>query len=135
MMNALTKLTLVLAGILVGWGISWVCSYSSSKNGSDLYVELEEIFKYSTTEIKGEADSCEGDKSKTVGAVLGSIFQSNMEMTRNSVSLLCHERECGLIYDYCKPWQTQECGSRILRFGLNENMKIKPDSFVCIDAP
>ena len=134
-MNRIIKLMLLLIGLSVGWGASWVSSYFETNNEVDLNIELEKIFKYSTTGIKEEADSCEGLKHRTVGSVLGSIFGSNMERPKNSVSLLCYEQECGLIYNDCKPWQTQECGSRILRFGLNEDMEIDPSTFACVDMP
>lgn len=127
--------TLLAIGIFLGWYSSWVYSYYPSKEDNDLYIELEEIFKFSGLEIGGDNYSCEGNGNRTVGAVLGSIFQSNMNMPRNGVSMLCHENKCGLIYNYCKPWQSQECGSKILRFDLRENKKIIPESFVCLDVP
>ena len=133
-MKLIVSITLIAFGALLGWWGSWAYSYFPSKE-EELYVNLEEIFQFSETEITDGNYSCEGEGNKTVGAVLGSIFQRNMESLRNSISLLCHENKCGLIYDYCKPWQSQECGSRILRFDLSENKVIIPGSFICIDAP
>ena len=131
----ITRTVLVLIGIVIGWYCSWVYSYLPKASEVEVYIDFEEIFKYSNVEITNENNSCNGNNSKTVGEVLGSIFQPNMGNKRNKVSLLCYENKCGLYYNYCMPWQSQECGSRILRFDLDENKKIITKSFVCVDAP
>jgi hypothetical protein len=131
----LISLFFLVTGISGGWFLCWVTSYFASETEQVLSVDLEQLFKFSETQISDEKYSCEGNENRTVGAVLASIFQSNMSMPRNSVSLNCYENACGLIYNYCKPWQSQECGSRILRFDLTEKMEIIPESFSCIDAP
>jgi hypothetical protein len=132
---SLAGIVFLITGICSGWFLCWVASYLPSETEKALSVNLERVFKFAETQIKDENYSCEGNENRTVGAVLGSIFQSNMNMPRNSVTLNCYENACGLIYNYCKPWQTQECGSRILRFDLTKNMEIIPESFTCIDAP
>ncbi len=129
------KISILFLGIAIGWLCSWVYSYFPSHNESNLDVNLDDIFKFSNTIIESHNYSCEGDDNRIVGAVLGSIFQSNIDNTRNTVSLDCFENKCGLIFNYCKPWQSQECGSRILRFDLNNDDEIIPESFVCIDLP
>jgi hypothetical protein len=132
---SLIGVTFLVIGLLVGWYSSQVCSYFTSNDNNILDIDLEEIFKFSEVEIRGDNYSCEGDKLRTVGAVLGSMFQSSMNMPSSRISMICHENKCGLIFNYCRPWQTQECGSKILRFDLSENKAIIPKSFTCIDAP
>ena len=44
-------------------------------------------------------------------------------------------RNCWISVNECNLWQDTECSVRILRFDLDEEDQILPDSFVCLDVP
>jgi uncharacterized protein YaiE (UPF0345 family) len=126
---------ILIVGLLMGGTYIWVSSYLDDPRENKTLITLEEVFKYSNTQIESEHFSCEGETGKTVGAVVGSIYDFNNQNTRNMVSFGCFENTCVLSISDCKPWQSQECGSRLLRFEINTKKEIDPTSFTCIDVP
>ena len=138
--KALVRVLTLILGVATGEIYSRAYSYFPAQNQSSHGVSLEESFKFSKTSIEIKSDACGGGK-KTVTTVLGNIFESNTNNARNArnarnaVSLHCFDNQCGLIVSDCKPWQSQECGSRTLRFNTNNRHKIIPTSFVCTDMP
>ncbi len=135
-MKSFISYSLVLiVGLLIGGTIMWVSTYFDNPKKSKPPIVLEEVLKYSNTHIESKNFSCEGKIQKTVGAVIGSIYDFNNHNTRNMVSFGCFEKTCVLSISDCKPWQSQECGSRLLRFEINADNEIDPTSFTCIDVP
>ncbi len=126
---------ILLLGLSLGLLLSSLYSYMPSQHQSKPAVKLEDIFKLSNTKIDTAHNSCVGDSNRSVATVLDSIFQSALNQKSNIISLDCFEHKCALSINDCKPWQSQECGSRILRFDLDHDKNILPHSFVCIDTP
>ncbi|MCP4180187.1 MAG: hypothetical protein GY756_20680 [bacterium] len=129
-------LLILFVGILIGSSYIWISTYSdTSGNYSENKIELEEVLKYSNTQIKDDNFSCEGETAKTVGAVVGSIYNMNNHNIRNMVSFGCYNNTCSLSISDCKPWQSQECGSRHLVFEINNEKEIDSTTFKCFDVP
>lgn len=135
MNNIPTHILLVLIGGLIGGSISWVLSYYPGFSYVQDKINIEEILKHSNTPITNNNFSCEGETKSNVGSVIGSIIELNNLNKRNMLSFGCYQNICTFMVTNCLPWQSQECGNRILKVNLDEKNKILPDSFSCIDIP
>ncbi len=128
-------LIILFVGILIGSSYVWISSYSDTSGNYENTIELEKVLKYSNTQIKDNNFSCEGETGRTVGAVIGSIYDINNHNIRNMVSLSCFNNTCVVSISNCKPWQSQECGSRHLTFEIDNEKEIDSTTFKCIDVP
>jgi hypothetical protein len=135
MRNSLIYLLIFSLVLVVGATAIWVNSYFPDKTGTNYEAMLEEILVYSNTAISPENYSCEGDPVKTVGSVVASLLELNNINSRNMLSFGCNDKVCTMSVSNCKPWQEQECGSRFLKFFLNEKNGIDVNSFECLDIP
>ena len=134
MKQSLKFSTIFAFGLFIGFTLFWIKSHTTV-NINDKNIMLTQIIKSSGTTITPENFSCEGDTESTVGAVAASILEYNLIYDRNRVSLGCFEKICNLSVSYCPPWKTVECGSRLLKFEIDENNRIQEESFTCIDMP
>jgi hypothetical protein len=134
MRNILTGLGLLLLGFYAGAKVTWLQSYTYQPVPSPP-VTLETLFAYADTPIAPEDLCSEGDTAHNVGAVMASIFWRNESYTRNRVSYYCMDEECFLSHSGCAPWQSSECGARVLRFGMLPDGGVDASSFSCIDIP
>jgi len=125
----------VILGSLIGGGIVWVDSYSENDILTDQQKFLESILANSEIVISKENYSCEGNSVKKVGAVIASLLESNRSSKRNSLSYGCYQSVCTMSVSNCKPWQTNECGSRYLKFNIDEEGNINASTFSCFDIP
>ena len=119
----------------MGGCLVWVNSYSGDRIVPNQQELLEEMLSYSEIVISEEHYSCEGKPVKTVGAVVASLLESNNSHTRNILSYGCYGLVCTMSVSNCKPWQESECGSRYLKFNLNNVGNIEASSFTCFDMP
>lgn len=126
---------LLLIGAVMGAGIVWRYDHMSNPIRDTLPISLEQVFRHANTDIMVERFSCEGDTAANVGAVIASIYERNALNRLNQTSYLCSGNECMLSVSNCKPWQSSECSSRILKFGLLSQEEIDVSSFTCIDVP
>lgn len=126
---------LVFIGAIIGGGVTWVFSYYPNYDYREDSIKIEDILKYSNVIITKDNFSCEGEINSNVGAVVGSIFESNRSNKRNRLTFGCYQNNCTLMVTNCMPSQSHECGNRILKFYLNEANVIQPDTFSCIDIP
>jgi hypothetical protein len=131
----ISHLLVLIVGLFMGGTYMWMSSYLDRSIENKTPITLEEVLKYSNTHIEDEHFSCEGEIGETVGAVIGSIYDFNNQNVRNMVSFGCYDSSCVLSISNCKPWQSQECGSRLLRFEINTNKEIDTASFACLDVP
>lgn len=134
----------VQVGVLTGGLAVWAGSYSDS---SDLIVERAEPVSeqlallqcYSHMPIQTENFNCSDihliGLKPTVGDVLASMMSSNLTSVRNRQSFECIDNVCSLSISDCKPWQSSECSTRVLKYEIDQDQQIKPDSFHCIDVP
>ncbi len=122
-------------GICIGGGGFWLSSHIALRDVGNNKIKFEKLLKYSKFKINKDRFHCEGNIDRDVSAVIGSIFDSNDLNVRNKVSFECSEKECTLMISNCKPWQSDSCGSRFLRFELNDQNEIDPSTFECIDVP
>lgn len=144
-MNPNLKIVIgIQAGMLIGGIAVWAGSYSSVSNSASEFpqktqAQLAHLVRYSNSLIKAENFSCDyieltGIKP-TVGNVIASMMSMNLSSIRNRQSFECLENTCSLSIDYCQPWQATECSTRFLTYQLDNNLRIEPDSFNCIDVP
>lgn len=135
MRDSLIYLITLSIGIAIGTIVTWVNSYSFNMNGTNQQEFLEQVLIYSNVAISSENSACEGKPVKTVGAVIASLLELNKLNSRNMLSYGCYGSVCTMSVSNCKPWQDQECGSRFLKFDLNELMGFDLSSFSCFDMP
>lgn len=151
--RSVLALTLCVAGFMVGQAYAWWQferefpatnrAENSAKNSA--IFPMRDLLKTQGVMITNDHFSCEGLKDHTVGAVLGSFLIFNNNGHKNRVSFGCdphHEgnddkgpRICTISFDGCRPWQFNECGSRILEFKLNTDGSINTQTFICMDTP
>ncbi len=135
MKKLLFSILLLVVGASFGAIIMWVNSYYPPAPYSQDAAAFANILKHSNVSISDDNYSCEGKPVTTVGAVFGSIIEFNNLYKRNMLSYGCINNTCALSVSSCMPWQSQECGSRILKFEIDENNVIQTNTFACIDMP
>lgn len=119
----------------IGAAVNWMHSYALNNDHPFDDQLFSKVLGHSTVPIPDENYSCEGDRKDTVAEVVASILAQNAFYTRNRMSLGCYDLECAFSINHCPPWKSSECGSRILRFTLDDSRDVKPDSFICLDVP
>jgi hypothetical protein len=127
--------TTLLLGVLIGWYVKFYQFYSYVDYDQEVDKQLSTFSDYSSEYISSENFSCENEPDKNVGKLFVGMVSDSMAHESNTLSAGCYERICTITYDYCKPWQTSECGSRILYYEKSDNDKILSGSFKCIDVP
>lgn len=135
MKKYLIYISLLIIGTAAGSIVTWVNSHGKISAHVEESVTLERILVHSMVEITDSNYSCEGKPVKTVGAVVASIIEFNSLYKRNMLSYGCIHNTCALSTSSCMPWQSQECGSRILKFEVDEENIIQAHTFTCIDMP
>ena len=98
-------------------------------------IKLADVLSYSRIAITDENNACEGIEKPNVGDVVGSIIEWNSLYKRNMTSYGCGDDYCVLDVTNCMPWQSTDCGQRILFFKINTQNQIDTTSFKCIDMP
>jgi uncharacterized protein YaiE (UPF0345 family) len=130
----LTTTTLIF-GVIIGWYAKYYQFYSYVEYDQEVAQQLKYLSEYSAEDISSENFSCENESERSVGKIYSGMVAFSMSHKSNTLSAGCDGLICTVIYNYCKPWQTSECGSRILYYEKTVNDKIISDSFRCIDAP
>ena len=134
----------VQVGVLIGGLAVWAGTYSNSNDlitasAQPISEQLALLQCYSHMPIQAEYFNCSDihltGLKPTVGDVLASIMSSNLTSVRNRQSFECIDNVCSLSVTDCKPWQSSECSTRFLKYEIDQNQQIKPDSFNCIDVP
>ncbi len=125
---------LVLGGVVGGF-VHWGSTYLSVASHVSTPVTMEQLLEHTSQPITPDNFSCEGDVKPFVGSVIGSIYEANNHNVRNRVTYSCEVQICTLSVTNCAPWQSQECGSRILYFESSETGMIRTNTFKCIDVP
>ena len=134
-MKVISYLLLLSAGLFVGAAVMWFSSYSSITTLGNPAIKFGDILSHSRVLITDENNACEGIIKPSVGDVVASIFEANNLYKRNMMSYGCGEDQCVLSVTNCMPWQSADCGSRMLFFRINEQKEIDVTSFTCIDMP
>ena len=127
--------TTLFLGVFVGWYTKFYQFYSYVDYDQELVQQLKIFSDYYSVDISSENFSCENESERNVGKVFAGMVGNSMAHKSNTLSAGCEELICTIIYNYCKPWQTSECGSRILYYEKTKNDKIISGSFKCIDVP
>jgi hypothetical protein len=131
-------------GVLMGGLAVWAGTYSSSsdltaENGQVISEQLALLMSSSNTHIQAENYKCADipltGLKPTVGNVLASMLSSNLGSVRNRQSFDCIGNVCALSITDCNPWQSSECGTRFLRYEVDQSQSIQSNSFNCIDLP
>lgn len=95
--------------------------------------------EYSNEPISPHNYACEGKPLKTVGSVVASLLELNKINKVNMLAYGCFNDgssdSCTISVSGCSHWQNSECSSRILKFNIDSNSNIKPNTFSCIDVP
>lgn len=123
----------LIFSFVLGSGFTWF-NFHKNKKVNHGEVKLGEIFKLGHLLIPEANNSCDGKVDSTVGDVLAFIYESNQMDYVNRVDYYCLKGLCSISYNYCKPWQSSECGQRVLRFEILQNTVVE-DSIHCIDIP
>lgn len=132
---SIASIVSLIVGLLVGWHALSVCSQLSEPSYIPDEINYESIFEYSSTVISEDDFICEGYQQRTVGAVLSSIFKANTNRLLNGINASCSNGECAIGYSSCKSWQSDSCGSTILKFSVDTNGVINGGSFKCLQVP
>ena len=135
MRRYITYLFIFVLGGAVGGTIHWASTYLSVVSYLPAPVKIEQLFAHTAQTITPGSFSCEGDVKSIVGSVIGSIFEANSHKVRNRVTYGCDGNTCTLSISNCAPWQSQECGQRILYFEHDQTGAIRSSTFKCIDVP
>ena len=134
----------VQLGVVAGGLAVWAGTHASSgsllnDDSPEVREQLSLLTRYSNIKISTNNYSCESiDFSgvrPTVGDVMASMMNSNLSSTRNRQSFKCMDNICTLSISDCKPWQSSECSTRFLKYEVDQQQKINPSSFNCIDVP
>lgn len=144
-MKAYLKIVIgVQIGVLMGGLAVWAGTYANSGNfitGSTQRVseQLALLLSHNHMQISAENFNCADvpltGLQPTVGNVLASMMSANLVSVRNQQSFECINNICTFSTTDCKPWQSSECSTRILKYELDQKQRIKSDSFHCIDVP
>ena len=131
-------------GMLVGGLAVWAGTsvYSNSavvENSEKIQRQLSRLIRYANAPIKAENFSCDfvalAGLKPTVGNVLALMMSSNLTTIQNRQSFDCFENTCSLSISDCEPGQSSECSQRFLKYEVDNQQKIKPTTFSCIDVP
>ncbi|MFT6103087.1 MAG: hypothetical protein ACJA2B_001537 [Candidatus Endobugula sp.] len=135
-MKKLTLFTTILfLGVFIGWYAKFYQFYSYVDYDQEVDKQLNIFSGYTSEYIRSENFSCENETEKNVGKLFMGMVSDSTAHKSNTLSADCDELICTITYNYCKPWQTSECGSRILFYEKAVNDKILSGSFKCIDVP
>lgn len=139
MKMAMKYILFLFVGLFIGATVMWVTSYSkitnSNEQPSEPSIQLSDVLSFSRVAIIAENNACEGIVKPEVGDVIASIFEANSLYKRNMMSYGCGDDQCVLSVTNCMPWQSADCGSRMLFFRINNQKEIDATSFKCIDMP
>ncbi|MES2820869.1 MAG: hypothetical protein V4812_17995 [Pseudomonadota bacterium] len=135
MKNYVNILLSLVVGGFVGASVVWIDAYLPQPAQQTNIVSLSKLLELSHVHIAQDHYFCESADDRTVGAVVGSIFEWNLDNIRNRVNLSCSQGRCELSISQCGPWQNSECGSRILSFEVTPNKDIAAGTFQCLDIP
>ena len=125
----------LVTGLFIGWNALSVWLQLSEPSYIPDEINYESIFEHSSTFIAEGNFMCEGYQLRTVGAVLSSIFKANSNRHLNNIYESCSNGGCEIVYNSCKSWQSDSCGSTILKFSIDINGVINAESFQCLQVP
>ena len=134
-MRFFTYIVLIGIGAIIGGSVMWISSYYPKSEYVDDKISIADILGHSRIAISKSNFSCQGTVDANVGSVVGSIIELNSVNKRNMLSFGCFQNICTLVVASCAPWQNEECGSRFLKFEIDDANKIQSDTFSCIDIP
>lgn len=126
---------LFILGVVCGVYGYYFAIHSQINYNNDASELFAKVLPYSDYEINEENYSCEGGSTRKVSEVFSSIVGGSLSHKVNPLSAGCSEGVCSIVISNCKPWQTSECGSRMLVFNQQTNGSVVPSSFKCLDIP
>ncbi|QDP01181.1 hypothetical protein [Thalassotalea sp. PS06] len=132
-MRTIKSLAVVILAALAGGLAVYVFVYTTKDEPQVLDIRVEQILEHANVAIS--ANNCEGESLETVGDVMASILEINQSSRINRTGLSCDEIHCWYSISECNPWQSNECGSRLLRFEVNQDKTIVASSFQCLEIP
>ncbi len=135
MYTRVVYLMILVIGIGIGISVTYFQFHSNSMKYLDNNQLLERVFVYSNTLISDDNYACEGKRANTVGSVIASLLALNEINKVNMLTYGCFSDTCSVSVSSCQPWQDQECSTRYLKFNLDNDNKIKPNTFSCLDMP
>ena len=135
MVKILIGASLFIIGVLCGMYGYYVTIHSQVNHANDASELISKVLPYSEQKITEENYSCEGNGNRKVGGVLASIVGGGQAYKVNAIAAGCSEGVCSVVLNSCKPWQSSECGSRMLVFSQDSSGNIVPSSFKCLDIP
>ena len=125
----------LVLGALVGSSAIFVSYYNSYSEVIKENPSFDDILKFYEYPISEKKYSCEDNAEKKVGVVLSGMLSENLKSKINRISISCLDGFCWVGLSNCNPWESSECGSRILRFKMSSSNKIIGKSFQCLDIP
>ena len=135
MLNRIGYLLILAFGFALGASVTYVCFYDFSQQAPNAQERLESVLAHSNSLISDDNYSCDGKREDTVGSVVASIIELNQLNKVNMLTYGCYTDTCTISVSTCKPCQDSECSSRFLRFAIDGESNIKPDTFTCLDIP
>ncbi|WP_421196971.1 hypothetical protein [Aeromonas enteropelogenes] len=126
---------LIILGVLCGAYGYYIAIQFQVDYNNDASKLFSKVLAYSDNEISEDNYNCESGSNRKVGKVFASLVGASLSHRINPLSAGCTDGVCSIVITNCKPWQTSECGSRMLVFKQQANGSIVPSSFKCLDIP
>ena len=138
-MKLIKLLIIIIISSALGFFVGMLGFKYSSEAVKTSYVPdeivYERLFELHSVEITEENFYCESFKDRKVGNVLSMILKANSNNHLNRVHESCSDNICVISYNGCKSWQSDGCGSTMLRFDLAPSGEIDTSSFQCLQIP
>jgi len=135
MKQILIIIIVIAVSIFIGWQAKYIQFYSVVNYENSTATQLADFMDVSGSVISDENFSCGDSSERVVGKIFSQMVGDSMAHEAVTLTAGCTNSTCSISYDYCKPWQTTECGSRVLVYEIDESRSIKSNTIKCLDLP
>ena len=96
---------------------------------------LVALMNNASTKISDENWSCENYVKNSIGQVISMMFAENIRSKWDQVKFGCINESCHFSLNYCKPWQSSECSTLILKYEVDKEFMPITETAQCILMP
>lgn len=124
-----------LAGLVVASLVFTALLYRSFGSADLPNRHLVKLMESASLNISDENWSCESYVENSIGHVASMIFSENIRSKWDQVNFGCINESCHFSLNYCKLWQSSECSTLILRYGIDQDSMPIETTAQCILMP
>jgi len=124
-----------LAGLVVASLVFAVILFQSFGSSEFPRRHIVVLMKSANLKISDENWNCDNYVENTISDVFSMIFAENLRSKWDQVKFGCINESCHFSLNYCKPWQTSECSSLILRYDIDKDSMPIRTTAQCILIP